>query len=254
MDVTKDIKIRKFNDGNTSEAYDQVVVEYPLTIYINSKQYRTLLCTPDSLHELVVGYLKSENIIKKFDDVKRMTIDDKSGEAFVEISDTSVLEMELNSVRMVTSGCAANTVFYNGIDKIILKGLKFQENKGFDHNIVLDNMSRFQKMSELFIQTGGVHSCALFEEESVIVSYDDIGRHNAMDKISGYMLMTGVDGLGKAIYTSGRISSEMVLKAAKAGISAIVSRSAPMDMAIRIANELNMTLVGFARGNRYNIY
>lgn len=254
MDVTRDIRIQRYNDGSIEDTTDQVVIEYPLTIYINKEQYRTLLCTPSSLNELVVGYLKSENIIKNYDDIKIMSIDERTGEAYVEIIDTSMLDTELNSLRLVTSGCASNTVYYNGVDKILLSGLSFEDTIEPDYGVVLSNMSKFQKMSELFIQTGGVHSCALFDNDILLVSYDDIGRHNAMDKISGYMLINGLKTNGKSVYTSGRISSEMVLKAAKAGISVIVSRSAPMDMAIRIANDLGMKLIGFARGNRCNIY
>jgi len=254
MNTSKKIKIIKCKDGTSSQAYDDVIIEFPLTIYIRAEQYATLLCTPEYEEELIVGYLFSENIIKKNSDIKSISIDLKSGEAFVDIVDANVLESDINKKRLITSGCANNTVFYNAVDKIKLQNTKNKEKIDLDMESLLDTMMNMNKSSELFLRTGGVHMSLLSDGKEFNVFREDIGRHNAIDKIVGHIILSEVSTKGKVLFSSGRLSSEMVLKSAKAGIEVIVSKSAPMDMAIRIADELGIVLIGFARGKRCNIY
>jgi FdhD protein len=119
---------------------------------------------------------------------------------------------------------------------------------------ILNLMKEFQKMSELFISTGGVHSTALCDENNIMIFREDIGRHNATDKIVGHCVLENIPLENKFLMTSGRISSEILIKSAKLGMGIVVSRSAPTSLAIEIAEEVGVTVVGFARGNRINVY
>ncbi len=254
MDTSKKIEIIKYKDGISTFVEDEIIIEFPLTLYIKGEQYATLLCTPRDEKELVVGYLFSENIIKSYNDIKSLSVDLKSGEAFVEIEDLNLLGNELNKKRLITSGCANNTVFYNAVDKIKLRNSKHTDKLSINMEALLDIMMNMNKSSKLFLETGGVHMSLLSDLKDFMVFREDIGRHNAIDKIVGHIVINDIDVSDKVLFSSGRLSSEMVLKCAKAGINLIVSKSAPMDMAIRIANELGIVLIGFARGKRCNIY
>lgn len=254
MDTSKKVKIIKYKDGMSTSIEDEVIIEFPLTIYIQGDQYATLLCTPEHEKELVVGYLFSENIIKNNSDINSISIDLKSGEAFVDIANSGIFESDINKKRLITSGCANNTVFYNAVDKIKLQSKKNNEKLNLDFDKLLDIMMNLNKSSDLFLRTGGVHMSLLSDGKQFNIFREDIGRHNAIDKIVGYTLLNEVDMKDKILFSSGRLSSEMLLKSAKAGIRTIVSKSAPMDMAIRIADELGIVIIGFARGKRCNIY
>jgi len=115
-------------------------------------------------------------------------------------------------------------------------------------------MRDFNKRSELFLNTGGVHSVALGTDEGILLFHEDVGRHNAMDKTIGEASLKNIELFDKTVLTSGRVSSEMLIKAAKGQIPVIVSRSAPTDLAVELANNLGITIIGFARGQRMNIY
>ncbi|MGB3368863.1 MAG: formate dehydrogenase accessory sulfurtransferase FdhD [Acidaminobacteraceae bacterium] len=254
MDTSKKVKIIKYKDGVSNVVEDDVIIEFPLTLYLRGNQYATLLCTPEYEKELIVGYLFSENLINKKKDIKSISIDLRSGEVFVDIIDENILESDINKKRLITSGCANNTVFYNAIDKIKLQSTKNKEQINLDMESLLDTMANMNKSSELFLRTGGVHMSLLSDGKDFNVFREDIGRHNAIDKIVGHIILNEVSCKDKILFSSGRLSSEMLLKSAKIGIEVIVSKSAPMDMAIRIADELGIVLIGFARGKRCNIY
>jgi FdhD protein len=131
---------------------------------------------------------------------------------------------------------------------------KIENGIALDPAKILKLVNEFSKSSELFISTGGVHSCALCSYDEILYFEEDIGRHNAMDKLSGSVLVNKIYAGNKIILTTGRISSEIITKAAKIGIPVLVSRSAPTDAAIEMALQLNITLIGFARGQSLNIY
>ena len=160
---------------------------------------------------------------------------------------------KLYGSRTITSGCGRGPVFYNVKDSIDTRVI---ENDGFSigYDSILQLMKRFDEKAEVFKKTGGVHSCALGIEGRIEVYHEDIGRHNAMDKVIGHAVKEGLD-FGEAVaLTSGRISSEMLVKSAKRGIPIIASRSAPTALAVQLAEKLNITLAGFVRGRRLNVY
>lgn len=252
MDVTKKYIIKKYQNEEVDEVEDLVVCEYPLTIFLNDQEFITLLCSPKSLKNLSIGFLYSEGIIKSASDIDSINIDEKMGYAYIKIGNISKFAKQLYGKRVITTGCGKGSIFYNALDS--LKCKQFKNNLDIDYKKLLDIMKLFNKKSELFLETGGVHSVGLIDGDDILYFEEDIGRHNALDKIIGNCLIDNVNIEDKAIITSGRITSEIVLKCAKLGIGCIISRSAPTNLAIDTGKKLNIEIIGFARGNKLNVY
>lgn len=252
MDVTKKYIIQKYQNEEVDEVEDLVVCEYPLTIFLNDQEFITLLCSPKSLKNLSIGFLYSEGIIKSASDIDSINIDEKMGYAYIKIGNVSKFAKQLYGKRVITTGCGKGSIFYNALDS--LKCKQFKNNLDMDYKKLLDIMKLFNKKSELFLETGGVHSVGLIDGDDILYFEEDIGRHNALDKIIGSCLIDNVNIEDKAIITSGRITSEIVLKCAKLGIGCIISRSAPTNLAIDTGKKLNIEIIGFARGNKLNVY
>lgn len=231
---------------------DRVVIEAPVTIYLNGEELVTLLCTPEKIDRLALGFLRSEGLLATFDDLSSIRVREEEGLVEVELKNRSNLAEKLYGKRTVTSGCGKGTIFFNVLDSLRSKPLtgKMQLTADTIHSLMND----LQQKADLFRITGGVHSAALADSEKVIFFYEDIGRHNAIDKIIGECLLGSVSTDDKIIVTSGRLSSEVLLKAAKLKIQLLISRAAPTSLSIELAETLNITLVGFVRGQRMNIY
>lgn len=252
MELISNIPIIKYENGAVSPKDDIVVKEYALTIILDGEEFITLLCTPSSMDCLALGFLLSESIIKSKDDIRKIRIDEDKGIADVTTYETSIIAKNLHGKRTMTTGCGKGSSFYNAMDSLSCK--KVSGTIEFSAEEILELMKAFNKRSELFLNTGGVHSVALGNAAGIILFHEDVGRHNAMDKIIGEASMKAIVLSDKMVLTSGRVSSEMLIKAAKAGIPVLISRSAPTDLAVELAGRLGITVIGFARGRRMNIY
>lgn len=246
------IPVIRISKGEREEAPDQVVKEYCLTIYLNDTELVTLLCTPQKLEYLAVGFLVSEGLLEKASDLTSLHLNRERGIIYAKSENVSSLASTFFEKRTITSGCGKGTIFYNVIDT--LKAQRIESSARISSEQVLHLMKELQKRAELFQLTGGVHSCALASPQALEIVTEDVGRHNAIDKIFGECLMKEISLSDKIILSSGRISSEIVLKVAKRGVPFIISRAAPTTLAIQLAEELGITLIGFARGSRMNIY
>ncbi len=255
MEGTKRIQIEQIKDGLVKEMEDQVVVEYPLTLFLNGEEFITLLCSPntgENLQYLALGFLLSEGMIVSKNDVGKVTVEEEAGHIHIELNNKINLKQKLYGKRTVTTGCGKGTVFYNVLDSLGSQEIKTDIVYDYQHIL---NLSRdLNQKSGLFKETGGVHFCALCDGNQVLFFHEDIGRHNALDKVIGEAFAKEEPLEDKILITSGRLSSEMIIKAAKKAIPVIVSRSAPTELSVNIAKDLDITLIGFARGNRMNIY
>ncbi|MBU0502732.1 MAG: formate dehydrogenase accessory sulfurtransferase FdhD [bacterium] len=248
----KKVKITRIDlRSGCEELEDKVVIETPLTIILNNIELSTLLCSPDKLKELAIGHLVSENFISSKEDIKSVDLNEKTTVVRVETTN-QIPEAELDKKRIITSGCGRGQTFYNYRDFSGCQPIKSKIE--LKPEIILRLMDEFQKKSVIFQETGGVHSAALGQGDKIIAFAEDIGRHNAVDKIVGEVVLKGEETKDKFLLLSGRISSEILIKAARLGVPLIVSRSAPTDIAVKLAKHLNITLVGFARGTRMNVY
>ena len=243
--------IVRVDDGVEQLLQDVMVREVPLTIYLNGQEFVTLLCTPELMDMLAVGFLRSEGLIGSFTDISSLRLDGEQGFVFVETRGGKLAE-KLYGKRTITSGCGKGTVFFSVLDSLqsepVISGLKVAANE------VTALMRQLQEKAELFRLTGGLHSAALCNRREVVSFCEDIGRHNAVDKIAGLCLKGDIALADKILVVSGRISSEIMVKSAKLGIPVLVSRSAPTSLSVELAEKLGITLVGFARGKRFNIY
>jgi FdhD protein len=252
MDNTEKLKVTRVTETARVETEDVVTREFPLTILFNENELVTLLCTPADLGFLAIGFLASEGFISTKDEIRRLLVDDKRGIARVESTEASPMADDLVFKRFISSGCGRGASFYSAVD------VKDQGPVESQVKIpavgVFALMKRFQQASDLFRATGGVHSAALCRGQELVTFAEDIGRHNAIDKIFGRCLLEDIATDDGIIVTSGRISSEILLKVARRNIPVIISKSAPTDLGVKLATDLGITLIGFVRGRRMNVY
>jgi FdhD protein len=234
-----------------SEIEDAVVREFPLTIVLNDQELVTLLCSPADQKNLAVGFLYSEGLINSRDEVKSITLHESTGVVRVDTEGGDELAREALFSRLITSGCGRGASFYNATD---VAGEKVESLLQVSVSEVLALTKEFQYRSETYRATGGVHSAALCDAANILVFSEDIGRHNAMDKVFGECLLKDIPTDDRLVITSGRISSEILLKVARRSVPILVSKSAPTNLGVKMAEDLGITLVGFVRGKRVNVY
>ena len=248
----KELNIIRLNSGERNIEKDLIVKEIPFTILVNGQEIVTLLCSPDKLEYLAVGFLLSEGLIKSDTQIKSVNIGKDGHYANVELGGDFQVPQDFFQRRLISSGCGRGSSFYNPRDTLNCEPIN--SDIQIKYKQIIDLMKEFQEKSSLFKKTGGVHSAALCNLGEIEIFTEDIGRHNAIDKIFGECLLKGIPTEGKVILTSGRISSEILIKTAKGKIPIIISRAAPTDLAVDLAEKLNLTLIGFVRGKRMNIY
>ncbi len=249
---SRELEIMRVKDGERKGEKDQVVVEFPLTIFLNEQELVTLLCSPQDLKFLALGFLRSEGLLGSLEELESATVDVERSIVFVKTKGQTNLAEKLYGKRTITSGCGKGTVFFHALDSLQSKPVTSTLKVPGERLFPL--MRDLQDRSLLFKATGGVHSAALADKEHILVYSEDIGRHNAMDKIVGECLLKDISMLDRILLSSGRLSAEIVLKGAKMGLPLIVSRSAPTSLAVELAEKVGITLVGFLRGGRFNIY
>ena len=246
------IPILRLTKEGRSNIDDIVAREFPLTIILNSQELVTLPCSPKDLRYLAIGFLFSEGLLRSKDEIKKIMVDDQRGVVRVETAEDTALANEPIFKRFITSGCGRGASFYSTAD--VQNQAKIQSRMKISTRDVLSLVSDFQHRSQVYRSTGGVHSAALCDTESILVFSEDIGRHNAIDKIFGECVLKDIPTDERVVITSGRISSEILLKVAKRNIPILISKSAPTNLGMRLANDLGVTLVGFVRGERMNVY
>ena len=245
------LPIWQLTERGMSNAKDAVVKEFPLTIVLNNQELVTLLCSPVNLKYLAIGFLFSEGLLNNKDEIKRITVDDRIGVARVETKNEIDMADELLFKRIISSGGGRGTAFCSATD-VINQRVESQTKIMSDE--VFSLVREFQRSSDVYLATHGVHSAALCDTKSILVFSEDIGRHNAIDKIFGKCLLDDISTDDRIIVTSGRVSSEILHKVAKRGIPIIISLSVPTNLGVRIADNLGITLIGFVRGKRMKIY
>jgi FdhD protein len=236
----------KVRGDRVEEVKGEVVREQPLTLYVNGDRFLTLLCSPMQLEALVVGYLWMEKIIQSLDEVTQLAVSAVDGRADV----TLRTPVELPTERILTSGCGG--------------GITFR----IDHRLFPRLHSRLrvapsdicQRMKDLFgaavhyKESRGIHGAALADPSRLLVVAEDVGRHNAVDKVKGEALRRAIPTEDRILLSTGRVSSEMLLKAARMGVPIVASRTSPTEMAVALAEQLNVTVCGYVRGDSLNLY
>ncbi len=210
-----------------------------------------MLCSPKDLKYVTLGFLSSKGLIRNKDEIKKITVDDRSGVVRMETEQDKGSASELLFKRLITSGCGRGASLYSATDAT---SKKVESQIAISAAEVFALVKEFQHRSQVYRATGGVHSAALCDNKGILVFEEDIGRHNAIDKIFGKCIFRDIPTSDRIIITSGRVSSEIVLKVAKRGIPILISKSAPTNLGVRLTDDLGVTLIGFVRGERMNVY
>lgn len=234
-----------YRPGELERAPKYLPEESLVTLRVNGQDWVSFYCTPQHLRELALGFLYLEGVIKGLEDVVMVRV----------CEDLKVVEVvlyqdvPLPARKIITSGCGQGTTYLTGeMDFLIEGGPQLTPDK------IFSLMSELYCLSLSYRESGGIHSSGISDGESVLWVAEDIGRHNTLDKIKGHCLLEGIDTEGKVILTTGRISTEMLVKAAKMGISFIVSRTSPTARAVELADRWGITLVGYVRGSSFRLY
>ena len=244
-------EITSINRGLREKKTEGITEEVPLTIEINRKELATLLASPFDFKQLTLGFLFTSGLIEGISEVKSLVIDEERWKAHVELNHEGFSD-ELLFKRVYTSGCGKGIIFHNPLD--LIQRVKLPAGFEIKSEKILEIMKIFLSSSTEHRETRGVHSAALAGQDGILIFMDDIGRHNALDKVVGEAMMRKIDFGEVMVLTTGRISSEIVAKVMRCGIPVVVSRGVPTNQAIKMAKEIGMTLVGYARGHRMNVY
>jgi FdhD protein len=247
-----DVLILKVNGNEIEGAVDEVAAELPVRLVLNNEPLVTLLCTPTELEELAVGFLLSEGLLYDRSSLRKLAVLDAGPSIEIEISGLPKGWEKQFEKRTISSGCGKGITFTN-YDR--------EKDRKIDTSgpvlsvgAIRDQLTKFRNISALYLETGGVHSAALSDGKNILFFSEDIGRHNAVDKLIGKAFLRDIPIENKILITSGRVTSEIVTKAGRNRFPILISRAAPSCMAISYAEDMGVTLVGFARGDRMNIY
>ena len=224
-----------------------VVEERPLTIFLNSQEIVTSMTIGDYPEYLAVGFLRNQAMLHFDDDIVAIDYDDELETVVVRTARKTNYEEKL-SKKTRTSGCAVGTVFgdiMEGLDNLMLSSTPLRT------SWLYTLANQINQTPSLYLEAGAIHGTVLCEKDTPLVYMEDVGRHNAVDKIAGWMMLNSVEGSDKILYTTGRLTSEMVIKTASMGIPALASRSGFTAWGVDIARQVGLTLIGRMRGKRF---
>jgi FdhD protein len=228
------------------EVTGEVVREHPLSVHVNGERFLTLLCSPTQLDALVLGYLWMEKVIAAAGDVVRLDVSVVDGRADVTLRHPVTLPTE----RILTSGCGGGITFR--IDHRLFPALTSSLRVSL--GVLAARMKDLFAAAVQYRTSRGIHGAALSDGERLLVVAEDVGRHNAVDKVKGEALLADIATEDRILLSTGRISSEMLLKAARMGVPVVASRTSPTEMAIALAEQLGITVCGYVRPDSVNVY
>lgn len=243
--------IEKIREDRREREKNFIIAERPVTIFLNDKEIITLLATPEYLKELAVGFLLTEGWLREDKPVESIA-EDPAGTVRIKVKYRTPLAEKFFLKRTITSGCGRGVIYYNVLDALGMP--KIRSGQKIGGGLIYDLMQELNRRSLLYHQSGSVHGAAIADREGIKIFCEDIGRHNAVDKVLGSAFLQGYSPAGKILLTTGRVSSEILVKAAKRRIPFIFSYSGPTDLAVKMAQEVGITLAGYIRGRRMKIY
>jgi FdhD protein len=225
-----------------------VVTERPLTLFLNAREIVTMMTIGDYPEYLAVGYLLNQNMLRPDDVIEGVDYDDELGVVVVRTKRETDFEDKLKK-KTLTSGCAQGTVFGDLMEKF--DEIELDPEARLRTSWLYALTKKINTLPSLYLEAGAIHGCVLCEEDRPLVYMEDVGRHNAVDKIAGYMYLENIPAKGKMFYTTGRLTSEMVIKTVQMGIPILISRSGFTAWGVDLARRAGLTLVGRAKGKRF---
>jgi FdhD protein len=250
---TRSHPIVRIQAGIATPVDDPVAVETVVTLFVNRIEVATLLCSPTDIKAMAVGFLLGEGVLKNSRDLLAARYEAGRGIVRLTVSEQVDLSPFTGERKgTVTSGCGKGQTYTFVRDVADMEPLPPGLSLSARH--ISAKVREFIHRSETYRDTGGVHSAMLWDGNGLEVFCEDLGRHNAVDKVFGRCLLEGIDPAGRIMLSSGRISSEIALKCARQRVPLIISRNAPTTFSVQLAKTLDLTLVGFVRGDRMNVY
>jgi FdhD protein len=237
-------------DQNGAPIETSVTMERPLTLYLNGQEIVTMMTILDRPEDLAVGYLLNQGMLRAEDRLTSVEHDDDLGVVVVRTEARTDFEEKLKK-KTLTSGCAQGTAFGDLMEGFASVTLSTEVKLRTSDLYRL--LHRINTIPSLYLEAGAIHGCALAAADQPLCYMEDVGRHNAVDKIAGWMFRQGVSGADKIFYTTGRLTSEMVIKTVRMGIPILLSRSGFTAWGVELAREANLTLIGRCKGKRFNV-
>jgi len=235
-------------DHTGAPTTSSVVVERPLTLFLNAREIVTLMTIGDHPELLAVGYLLNQNMLKPDDEITAIEHEDDIETIVVRTRRETDYEEKLKR-KIQTSGCAQGTVFGDLMENF--DDVDLPRDVALRTSWIYALSRKINTAPSLYLKTGAIHGCVLCHEDRPLIYVEDVGRHNAVDKVAGYMMLHGIDAADKIFYTTGRLTSEMVIKTVKMGIPILISRSGFTAWGVDLARRANLTLIGRAKGKRF---
>ncbi|MCW4045046.1 MAG: formate dehydrogenase accessory sulfurtransferase FdhD [Candidatus Bathyarchaeota archaeon] len=240
--------------GNARKTSDYIAEETPLHLFVNTTFWATILCSPTNLKELAVGHLLSEGVLKSTEEIEAVQLKEDKGTCHVKLKPTVNVEDRIRlsrlHTRVILSACGSDAAYqYAG------KTPQATSNLAVKAQVIFDSVNQLNFKAEGFRQTGGLHVAAIYKGDGALIALaEDVGRHNAVDKVIGMAALSQADFAACFLALSGRMSGDVAFKAAKVGLPIVASIAAALTSGVTVAEAANLTLVGFVRGKRMNIY
>jgi FdhD protein len=225
----------------------RVITEKPLTLYLNAQEIVTMMTIGDHPEELAIGYLLNQGMLKPTDAVTGVDVDDELGVVVVRTDAETNFEDKLKK-KTQTSGCAQGTAFGDLME--VIEGMTLPQAE-IRTSWLYALAQTINTTPSLYLEAGAIHGCVLCHRDKPLIYMEDVGRHNAIDKIAGYMFRHGIPAGDKIFYTTGRLTSEMVIKTVRMGIPVLASRSGFTAWGVELARQAGLTLIGRMRGKRF---
>ncbi|GAB5468165.1 MAG: formate dehydrogenase accessory sulfurtransferase FdhD [Rhodospirillales bacterium] len=235
-------------DESGARVRTSVVNERPLTLYLNRQEIVTMMTIGDHPDCLAVGYLINQNMLLPDDEITAIEVDEDLEVVVVRTARETDYEEKLQK-KVRTSGCAQGTAFGDLMERF--DSVRLDPDAPLRTSWIYSLSRKINAVPSLYLEAGAIHGCVLCEADRPLLYMEDVGRHNAVDKIAGYMRLHGLSTAGKVFYTTGRLTSEMVIKTVQMGIPILISRSGFTAWGVSLAREANLTLIGRARGRRF---
>lgn len=229
----------------------QIAAERALTVFIDKREIVTLMTLGTQPELLILGWLRNQRFIQDISDIRSIQVDwETEAVAVTTRNGVKGLEDKL-AHKTVTTGCGQGTVFGKLMADVHQIQLTQPQTK---QSTIYDLLKALSEYNEVYKKAGGVHGCALCRQDAILRFVEDVGRHNAVDALAGYMWLNDIDGADKVFYTTGRLTSEMVIKVAQMGVPVLLSRSGITQMGLAIAKRIGVTLIARAKGRHFLIY
>ncbi len=251
--IIKYVNITRIENDKKSLKEDYIIDEDILNIYINGEKSFQMVFSMPNPNALAAGFLFTQGIVKKKTDIHKISFLNKEKQCHIQLNNLASIRLDTFLKESQIKGSSGGILLKNHLEPVNINSAS-KDAFSITHKQVLSLIQMHQEHSRVFQQTGAVHSAGLCSPSKILFYYEDIGRHNAIDKLAGAILLKDIDTTKKIATLSCRMSLEIIGKIIKTGIPIVISNAAPTLCAVKLANEAGLTMIGFARKNRFNIY